>query len=104
MGTTARIRIFDEHNSLLVNIMKNYDGSDVFNNLFNFIKGKKLVKSIPLDSTFVFNGMGDFAAQYIAHIKKGAGDVYIQSMHSVYKCDFNVSVRQKDGKIVVENG
>lgn len=79
MGTRARVNVYDR-NEILVSIYRQYDGypSGLGQEIAEFVSGKTLVNGIGADRDAVANGMGCLAAQLIAHLKKGAGNVYIR--------------------------
>ena len=79
--STKAILIIKENSNTLVTIYKHWDGyiKDGFGeNIYNFLKDKKIVDSISNRDSEQFNGMGCLAASLIAHFKKGPGDVYIE--------------------------
>ena len=81
MSTPALLSIFDEQDNLLVNIYIHCDGhpTSFGKDLVTFLDSIKIGNGIPNESDDFANGMGDLAAQIIAHFKSNSmvGGVYI---------------------------
>jgi len=84
MGTRARINVY-EGDKILVSIYRqerwgSMDGypSGLGEELKAFLSGLKLVNGLSCDDARVANGMGCLAAQVVAHLKDGAGSIYIR--------------------------
>jgi hypothetical protein len=80
MGTRGLVKFYED-GDILVTIYHQYDSypSGVGLELGEFIASGKLVNGLTMNnSSKVFNGMGDMAAQYIAKHKIGPGGLYIQ--------------------------
>jgi len=78
MGTRARINVY-EGDKILVSIYRQMDGypSGLGEELKAFLSGLKLVNGLS-GVRAVANGMGCLAAQVVAHLKDGAGSIYIR--------------------------
>lgn len=85
MSTSARIKVFDEEDRLIVTIYKHWDGcpEGLGRDLEEFLKERKVINGIPAgiseeDYRFA-NGMHELAAQLVTYLKSKypAGDVYL---------------------------
>lgn len=102
MGTRSVTVIYDGDldSTPLVKIYCQMDGyfSGHGSILENFLKDIKLVDGIsPYEDRNVANGMGCLAAQVIAHLKSGAGGIYITN--STDRQEYNYHIYEKNGKI-----
>jgi len=82
MGTRSITRVKNEKGAIVVEIYKQYDGypKGLGGELVAFCKSGKMTNGIPAGSTEkLFNGMGCFSAQLIAHLKKGVGEIYLEA-------------------------
>lgn len=82
MGTRSATIIKDRDNKKIVTIYRQYDGypSGHGKQLLSFIKGGEVVNSFSMGAKAgeQFNGVEDFAAQFVEHIKDGQiGNVYL---------------------------
>ena len=81
MSTRSLTRIWDK-DKILVTVYKHYDGypEGYGLELAKFLDGYKIVNGIPLthENEKLANGMGCFAAQFIAYFKQEVGDIYIE--------------------------
>ena len=105
MSTRARINIFDG-NEVLVSIYRQFDGypdglgKEVADfagkmTIINGISGQKAGEAA--------NGMGCFAAQLIAHLKEGIGNVYIRNTSSdSHGEEYSYNLHERDGKIWID--
>ena len=73
-----------------ISIYKHCDGYPEYwaDLIRKYIFSKKFVNGIPLDKKEVFNGTGDFIAQFIADNKDGAGDIYIEGCENHQFVDY----------------
>jgi len=79
MGTRSLTRVMDKEGKVIIELYRQYDGypKGMGKEVLDFINGKKLVNGIGADRN-VFNGMHDFAAQLVAHLKGDqVGNVYL---------------------------
>jgi len=79
MGNRSLTRVMDKKGKVIIELYRQYDGypEGMGKELIDFIKGKKLVNGIGVDRN-VFNGMYDFAAQLVSHLKGDqVGNVYL---------------------------
>ena len=86
MSTRSIVTIKDEKKKKIIEIYIQYDGypEGVGKDLLDFIATGKMVNGIGKDPN-VFNGIGCFAAQLVAHLKNCAGDVYLHAPSEDYK-------------------
>lgn len=80
MGTRSLTYVFTENGDPLVCMYRQYDGYPAGHgvDLSEFLISGKIVNGIPMGSNEVlFNGMGDLAAQMVAHFKNGPGGFYL---------------------------
>jgi len=80
MGTRSLTFVYDGKKPI-INMYRQYDGypSGHGADLVEFLAGGKLVNGIGADRK-VFNGMGCLAAQMVASMKDGAGNIYLYSV------------------------
>lgn len=81
MGTRSQTAVFDGADKL-VQIYRQFDGypSGHGKDLAEFMKGLKLVNGMGMsDTQRIANGAGCFAAQLVAHLKKGPGHIYLEA-------------------------
>lgn len=111
MGTPAKTRIYDEDRNLLLSFYRQSDGYPECHGkeLRRFCSGFKLVNGIKdshLDLPKVANGMGDFAAQCLAHFKDKfpLGEIYVISPKTMdeWQADYIYSVIFFEGQLMVE--
>ena len=88
MGTRSLTFVYDSYrmnigklvHEPIINFYRQYDGYPTGHGaeLAEFLSGGHIVNGIPLgkDAKF-FNGMGDLAAQLVAHFKQEAGGFYL---------------------------
>ena len=86
MGTRSITNIFDKdwdsetkRGKLLCTLYRQYDGNPCGHgqNLFDIINPLKMVNGFTFDGAPQANGMGCLAAQIIAGLKDGVGNVYV---------------------------
>jgi hypothetical protein len=82
MGTRALTFVYNEHNEVILNLYRQYDGyiEAHGSELAEFLAGKKLVNGFGKESTDIANGMGCLAASLVAHFKETVGGFYIHSV------------------------
>jgi len=89
MATRGLIYITNEKNEKIIEIYNHGDSypSGLGKILKDFLKDGKLVNGISLDETNkkVFNGIEDFAAQLVCHLKNGIGGVYLYAPSHNYR-------------------
>jgi len=111
MGTPAITRIYDEENNLLLAFIRMSDGGPDWHgeDLLAFCADYKIVNGIKdsyLDLPKIANGMGDFAAQCIAHFKDRfpLGEIYVISPKTMdeWHADYIYSVIFFEGQLMVE--
>lgn len=101
MGTRARINVFDG-NQVLVSIYRQMDGypSGLGQEVADFTAKLKLVNGLPGDTTGLANGMGCFAAQLVAHLKNGPGNIYIRNTNEDSQGEEYVyNIKDHDGQL-----
>lgn len=105
MGTRARINIIED-DAILVSIYRQYDGypDGLGQEVADFAASMTVVNGIsggkPKNQA---NGMGCFAAQLIAHLKDGVGNVYIRNTEpQSHGEEFVYNVSWNDKAIVIE--
>lgn len=99
MGTRSTVTILSEQGDHLVSLYIQFDGypSGVGQKLADFLGGKKLVNGYgDATSQTQANGMGCLAAQLIAHLKDGIGNVYVTEKGDSQEYNYTISV--VDGK------
>jgi len=108
MGTPAKTRIYDEENNLLISFYRQSDGHPKSHGeeLKRFCANFKIVNGLrDSDPAKVANGMGDFAAQCLAHFKcqYPIGGIYVLSpkTEKEWVCDFTYTITFDDGKIAL---
>lgn len=80
MGTRSLTYVYTEGGQPIVCMYRQFDGYVAGHgvDLAEFLNSGKLVNGIPMGSNEVlFNGMGDLAAQMVAHFKKDVGGFYL---------------------------
>jgi len=79
METRCITRIYDEQNTEICIIYRQMDGHPDGHGreLAKFLKNKKVVDGYGPEDSVNFNGMGCLAAQLIAHLKTGIGNIYL---------------------------
>lgn len=80
MGTRSLTYVYTEDGQPIVCMYRQFDGYVAGHgvDLSEFVNSGKLVNGIPMGSNEVlFNGMGDLAAQMVAHFKKDVGGFYL---------------------------
>lgn len=84
MGTRALTFVYNEHNEVILNLYRQYDGyiEGHGRELAEFLAGKTLVNGFGKESTSLANGMGCLAASLVAHFKETVGGFYIHSVTS----------------------
>ncbi|NDF98198.1 MAG: hypothetical protein EB101_04590 [Chitinophagia bacterium] len=84
MGTRALTFVYNEHNEVILNLYRQYDGYIEGHGaeLAEFLAGKTLVNGFGKESTSLANGMGCLAASLVAHFKETVGGFYIHSVTS----------------------
>lgn len=103
MGTRSVTRIHSGNltSPVLVSIYQQYDGyfEGVGQELVDFCKNYRIVNGLRLGGDSegpIANGMGCFAAQLIAHLKKEPGQVYITSAEDVEEYNYDIYVTEVD--------
>ena len=77
MSTSCVVR-FIEDEDVICAFYKHCDGGSFERTLDDFLEEFKLVEGLPLHyERRIANGMGDLAAQVIAHFKVGPGEIYM---------------------------
>ena len=86
MGTRSITVVKDEEGKKIIEMYIQYDGypEGVGKDLLDFIATGKMVNGIGGDAN-VFNGISCFAAQLVAHLKNGAGGVYLYAPTKDFK-------------------
>ena len=92
MGTRSLTRVIetytDRNNKVvkqkLLTMYRQYDGypSGMGMDLANFLESGKVVNGIGADSGRVFNGAGCLAAQLVAEMKEGPGNIYVYPINA----------------------
>lgn len=92
MATTATVTITN-NGKPLVKLLKTADGylSSAGVELANFTASARFVNGLTGDEN-VFNGMGCFAAQLIAHLKTKAGLWYVADLDTDYGDDYTYTI------------
>jgi hypothetical protein len=94
MGTRSTVTFIDEwSNAPLCTIYQQYDGylEGVGKILAEFLQGIEVVNGIrPNETRRIANGMGCLAAQYIAAIKTGVGNVYMTHTDDTQEYNYTV--------------
>ena len=88
MSTIGMVVIKDEKNRKIVEIYNHFNSypDGLGKIILDFIDSGELVNGLGLDEDKKqFNGINDFAAQFICHIKTGAGGVYLHAPSTDYK-------------------
>lgn len=100
MGTRSTTRIEDEQGNHLVTLYTQYDGylDGVGKKLADFLKGKAVINGYSLGQSAEThaNGMGCLAAQLIAYLKDGIGNVYISNEGDSQEYNYKI-YHTKDG-------
>lgn len=102
MSTPCGIQIFNEKNKLLVTVYAHYDGgfNAMGNRLKEFLSNFDIVNGIKSDDNVrCANGMGCLAAQVIAHLKTGIGDIYIAT--SEIALEYTYYIHYSDSKVAL---
>jgi hypothetical protein len=78
MGTRSLTVVFENDTPLVV-LYRQFDGylAGHGTELGAFLKDKKMANGLGVDTTNVVNGMGDLAAQLVAHFKIEPGGFYL---------------------------
>lgn len=97
MGTRSTITINDEEGKPLLCLYKKYDGyieGGLGEDLVSFMRGRYVVDGYNLtdQNNNAFSGMSCLAAQVVAHLKDGIGNLYIQSLDDNYEGDYNYEI------------
>lgn len=84
MGTRCLTVVYDDNGIEILNLYRHCDGYPDAHGveLSEFLKGIRIVNGIPVslkDGSKIANGMGDLAAQLVAHFKCGVGQFYIEA-------------------------
>ena len=87
MGTRSLTHVKDKKGKTIVTIYCQFDGypEGMGQDLLNFIKGGQVVNGFGMGAEFgqVFNGIEDFAAQLVTHLKGDqVGNVYLYPPNS----------------------
>lgn len=80
MGTRSLTYVYTEEGTPIVCMYRQFDGYPAGHgvDLAEFLNSGEMVNGIRMDGPQnVFNGMGDLAAQMVAHFKIGAGGFYL---------------------------
>lgn len=106
MGTRSTVH-FLENNKVICSNYRQYDGylSGVGAELGEFLKSRTLVNGLPCGGktdVLYANGVGCLAAQYIAQIKKGAGNVYMTTSKDRQEYNYFVNVREDDFSYLIK--
>ena len=105
MGTRSLTFIYDENDTPILNMYRQFDGypSGHGAELAEFLAGLKLVNGFGNNGKGLANGMGCLAAQMIAHFKDGVGGFYI---HSVSETDLGQDYEYHvyEDKVRITNG
>jgi hypothetical protein len=101
MGTPSMTKIFDD-GKLIAAVYLQCDGypSSAGKDLAAFMATGKLVNGlggVPKGYKTVFNGMGCFAAAYVAKLKDGPGHTYLVAPE-VWRADYVYEVRENTFK------
>ena len=119
MGTRSLTFVYDSYktpkgkvvNEPIINFYRQYDGYPTGHGaeLAEFLSGGRMVNGLIYTETakeVVFNGMGDLAAQLVAHFKQEAGGFYLYPV-TAKDCgqDYEYHIYNIDGKfkIIVMN-
>lgn len=92
MGTRSKTTIFNEEGQPLVSIYRQYDGyfEGMGADLQAFLSGMAITNGISGLEKKSANGMGCLAAQIIAHLKEGVGNVYITNHDDEQEYNYEV--------------
>ena len=92
MGTRSLTRVFETYTNRnnkvvkqkLLTMYRQYDGypSGMGMDLANFLESGEVVNGIGNQNHRVFNGAGCLAAQLVAELKEGAGNIYIYPINA----------------------
>lgn len=80
MGTRSLTYVYDTNGTPLVCMYRQFDGYPAGHgvDLTQFLNSGKMVNGLPFgEEGVLFNGMGDLAAQMVAHFKEGPGGFYL---------------------------
>ena len=84
MGTRSLTFVYDENGNAIINMYRQYDGyvSGHGRELTDFLLSfDAIVNGLPVgDTRKLANGMGDVAAQLVAHFKTGSGGFYLHNI------------------------
>ena len=104
MGTRSLTHVLDEDNNTIITLYRQYGGypdghgADIYNQFGNLtiINGIGMGQSAPEYA----NGIGCFAAQLVAHFKKGIGGIYLYKPNSS-DCweDYTYYISPKEDKL-----
>ena len=85
MGTRSLTFIYDDTGTVLVNMYRQMDGypSGHGKELAEFLAPIVMVNGIGQTDKKIANGPGCLAAQLVAHLKDGAGGIYINPVSAV---------------------
>jgi len=117
MGTRS-LTHFVEDGETLATMYRQYDGylSGHGSELAEFLKDFNIVNGYSGDTSNLANGMGCLTAQFIAHIKKGCGNIYLyppntedcweEYTYTIYQEDKQLKIKAVStyGKEVVFDG
>lgn len=102
MSTPCGIQIFNEKNKLLITLYAHHDGGfdAMGNRLKEFLSNFDIVNGIKSDDNVkCANGMGCLAAQVIAHLKTGIGDIYIAT--NEIALEYTYYIHYSDSKVAL---
>lgn len=119
MGTRSLTFVYDSYttpkgkvvNEPIINFYRQYDGYPTGHGaeLAEFLSGGRMVNGMIYTETakeLVFNGMGDLAAQLVAHFKQEAGGFYLYPV-TTKDCgqdyEYHIYQQENDFKIIVMN-
>ncbi len=107
MGTRARINVQDG-NQIIVSIYRQFDGypDGLGQEILDQFRGCQITNGIgPGDCGQTANGMGCFAAQLVAHLKKDPGNVYLRNTGDDSQGEeFSYNLSERDGKLWLSVG
>ena len=97
MGTRSTTTILDEEGKPLLRIYQQYDGyieGGVGETLIRILEGRRVVQGYTMDDKERrnFNGMSCLAAQLVADLKDGIGNVYIQALDEDYEGSYDYTI------------
>ena len=97
MGTRSTTTILDEQGNPLLRIYQQYDGyieNGVGETLIRILEGRRVVNGYTMEDKEYrnFNGMSCLAAQIVADLKDGIGNVYIQALDEDYEGSYDYTI------------